>query len=784
MTIGRAQLLSMSAAQKNKEVIFDENMARISALMAGVDSASTTAPPPTPGSDASFIVPAGATGIWAGHEGEWAFPIEGAGWRYIQPFAGPIVWVRDVGQFWCYTEGSPGSWGVFNPGAGIIGPGSSGAGNIPEFSGTDGDALQDSGKAFSTDGTMAANSANKVPVESAIVDYVKSQLDGRAWKNPVRLATTAALPVSTYDNGASGVGATITGDSNGALPSQDGEALAADDGLLVKDEASALRNGLYVVTQVGDAGSPFILTRRGDADTAAKLLNATVKVGEGADNGDKSFTGTADGPITVGVTALSFVVSSTGATYTADESTLHLSGTQFSMTADAVAVSTHAASGKTTPDDADTLPLVDSAASNGQKKVTWANIRATLKAYFDTIYAAIGAVTGSGLTMATGKLLGRSTASTGAIEEITVGSGLTLAGGTLSASGGGGGLSNFTEGVNTGSPNATVPVVSLTATNAASDVDVAIITKATGALLAQVPDGTSTAGNKRGSRAVDLQKTRSNAADVASGGYALILGGASNRATQFYSTVVGGQTNQATGQRTFIGGGESNTASGSYATVAGGEGNTASGSRATVPGGNNVAASGDYSFASGRNGTASGTYSVSMGLNCTADGYASWAMGDSANARGVRGVRAYAAGSFSAAGDNQQADYILRSDTTNATPEAITSDNSAAGTANQIVLPNASLYAFQGTLVVRENATGDSKAIKFEGAIKRGANASTTALVGTPTQADLGADAGASTWALAITADTTNGALKLEVTGEASHTLRWAAQVRTVQVVG
>lgn len=49
-----------------------------------------------------------------------------------------------------------------------------------------------------------------------------------------------------------------------------------------------------------------------------------------------------------------------------------------------------------------------------------------------------GAATGSGLTMATARLLGRSTASTGAIEEISVGSGLTLSGGSLSASGSGG----------------------------------------------------------------------------------------------------------------------------------------------------------------------------------------------------------------------------------------------------------------------------------------------------------------------------------------------------------
>ena len=53
-----------------------------------------------------------------------------------------------------------------------------------------------------------------------------------------------------------------------------------------------------------------------------------------------------------------------------------------------------------------------------------------------TDYVAPGAITTSGLTMATARLLGRSTASTGAVEEIMVGSGLSLSGGTLTATGG------------------------------------------------------------------------------------------------------------------------------------------------------------------------------------------------------------------------------------------------------------------------------------------------------------------------------------------------------------
>ena len=52
--------------------------------------------------------------------------------------------------------------------------------------------------------------------------------------------------------------------------------------------------------------------------------------------------------------------------------------------------------------------------------------------------AASGAVGSSGLTMNTARMLGRTTASAGAVEEITIGSGLSLSGGTLVATSSGG----------------------------------------------------------------------------------------------------------------------------------------------------------------------------------------------------------------------------------------------------------------------------------------------------------------------------------------------------------
>lgn len=50
---------------------------------------------------------------------------------------------------------------------------------------------------------------------------------------------------------------------------------------------------------------------------------------------------------------------------------------------DTVAAITHAATSKATPVDGDELPLVDSAASNVLKKLTWANLKATLATWIN-----------------------------------------------------------------------------------------------------------------------------------------------------------------------------------------------------------------------------------------------------------------------------------------------------------------------------------------------------------------------------------------------------------------
>ena len=65
------------------------------------------------------------------------------------------------------------------------------------------------------------------------------------------------------------------------------------------------------------------------------------------------------------------------------------------------------ATGKTTPVDADYIGLMDSAASNILKKLSWANIKATAKSYFDTLYQALDSdlTTIAGLTATTDNFL-------------------------------------------------------------------------------------------------------------------------------------------------------------------------------------------------------------------------------------------------------------------------------------------------------------------------------------------------------------------------------------------
>jgi hypothetical protein len=186
-----------------------------------------------------------------------------------------------------------------------------------------------------------------------------------------------------------------------------------------------------------------------------------------------------------------------------------------------------------------------------------------------------------------------------------------------------------------------------------------------------------------------------------------------------------------------------------------------------------------YSFAHGFQAKAVAASAIALGQLSEASANDAIALGRNSLAAILSKV-AIGAGKFSAQGDAQTGILVLRSDTTDATPEALTSNNSTAGTTNQIILPNSSAYAFHGTIVARQKASDGtaSAAWKVEGLIRREANAASTVLVNSALTVLDNTPA----WGLALTADTTNGGLKIEVTGAAATNIRWVATINTSEV--
>jgi hypothetical protein len=287
-----------------------------------------------------------------------------------------------------------------------------------------------------------------------------------------------------------------------------------------------------------------------------------------------------------------------------------------------------------------------------------------------------------------------------------------------------------------------------------------------------------------------------------------VASGSSTSTLSFYTphgVVVGGGNNTSTGSYSFIGGGgdagtagNRNVASGDWSVVAGGRANTASGNGSVIAGGgissisgavvgNN--ASGVSSFiGSGYGNLATGGASfVGGGFGNLADALFSTVVG------GRYGTTRSITGNFVASpcqdpmaavsGVSQTATLVLAKQTTDATATRLTSDASSTGsTVNQVIMPNNSAYFFTGEVVAGVTGGGNTKGWTIEGVIKRGANAAATALVGTPTVTSTYADAGASTWTIALSADTTNGGLAVTFTGQAATTIRTVAKISTVEM--
>jgi hypothetical protein len=269
-----------------------------------------------------------------------------------------------------------------------------------------------------------------------------------------------------------------------------------------------------------------------------------------------------------------------------------------------------------------------------------------------------------------------------------------------------------------------------------------------------------------------------------------------------HGVVVGGGNNQATGSYSFIGGGGDagtasfrNVASGDFSVVVGGQRNTASGIASFIGGGGtlppfgtfpNTASGTGASIVGGFQNTASsqGAFIGGGYLNTANAQFSAIMGGEAGTTRSIVGNHVFPACNepiSTAVGVSQAALLVLGVQTTDATATALRSNTSAAGTTNQVILPNNSAYFFRGEVISAKTAGGDAKGWTIEGVIKRGANAASTTLVGVTVVSSY-ADVGAATWTIAVTADTTNGGLRVTFTGQAGTTIRTVCQIRTTEM--
>lgn len=255
-----------------------------------------------------------------------------------------------------------------------------------------------------------------------------------------------------------------------------------------------------------------------------------------------------------------------------------------------------------------------------------------------------------------------------------------------------------------------------------TNVSAILTPKGTGAFQLQVADGTAAGGNNRGTYAIDLQTSRSYADEVASGTYAIAIGGSCKAAGP--------------------------------GSVAIGQGSISTGSVSVAMG---AIATGDACFAAS-GGNANGNYSTAFGTGSNAD---------------LNGKVAF--GAFAGSGQRQSGVFVIHAGTTDATQTELTWNGSAG---QKCVLRNNSTYAFSILVSARRSdADGENDGWEFKGLIHRDANAASTTL--DALQAN---QIGATAWAVAVDADTTNGSLRVRVTGENAKTILWCATIYTTEV--
>ena len=189
--------------------------------------------------------------------------------------------------------------------------------------------------------------------------------------------------------------------------------------------------------------------------------------------------------------------------------------------------------------------------------------------------------------------------------------------------------------------------------------------------------------------------------------------------------------------------------------------------------GSGADSTGDHAIAIGSDTAASAIYAVAIGKDASAAGNFSVALGYQAATRLYGQVTL---GTFNSTEFDENEPFSLfhiGRPTTDATQTELLQDNAA-----RFVLANNSTVGFTANVVARRtDADGENDAWEFKGLIHRDATAASTTLDALQEN-----HIGSTAWAVAVDADTTNGALRVRVTGEAAKTIRWTCTIKANRV--
>mgnify|MGYP003630861678 CR=1 FL=1 len=278
------------------------------------------------------------------------------------------------------------------------------------------------------------------------------------------------------------------------------------------------------------------------------------------------------------------------------------------------------------------------------------------------------------------------------------------------------------------------------------------------------------------SLAIGWSSTASNIRTVAIGNVATASGdnslavGRITTAGSTYSSAIG--ANSAGSGATTATGAGAMALGGSYAS------GTDSFAASVVNNTNTYGATGANSIAIGNLAKATGSYSVAIGRTALAT--QDYAVSFFNASVGVIGKIGIGIGGTVATGI-QYGLVNLYKQTADAVATSMSTNGSTAGSTNQVVLPNNSAFTFNILVVARQSAAGGTASASWQitGLIRREGTAASTTLVASTVTTISNVPA----WTIAVTADTTNGALAITATGAAATDIRWVATAQTSEVI-